>query len=254
MNTQLKDLARQWNKNLIDLLHVLNSKLSRKEIIGIMNKFGPERISEMIAGSNKKNKAVQLLIFSGPSGSGKGTIQEVLFKKVSLKKQLLVNTRNPRPNEKNGVHYNFTDVNDFLSRKKKNDFLISKKVHGNYNALDKKDFYDNLKSNKKIFLEAAIQIAQELKEQKQLKNIRKAFVFVLPPSFEELARRIINRTELEKQKGGVNYQPPSFDEILQRLNRAVQELKESIGIYDYYILNKKNKAAKAAQEIINLVK
>jgi len=163
-----------------------------------------------------------LIIISGPSGAGKGTIcSELLKRNKNLVESLSMTTRAPRGKEVEGVDYNYVS-RDFFEEKIKEDYFLEYAiVHSNeYYGTPKEEVEKKLEEGYSVILEIDIQGALAIKE--KVKNA--LYIFILPPSMEELKRRLINRgTETEEK-------------ILSRFKKAYQEINE-ISKYNYVVVN-----------------
>ncbi|MGM0410175.1 MAG: guanylate kinase [Bacillota bacterium] len=164
-----------------------------------------------------------LFVLSGPSGVGKGTVLDALmedFREVEY--SVSATTRDPRPGEIDGEDYFFISEEKFNKMKEKNKFIESAKVHNNYYGTPKDYVEKSLNEGKDIILEIDIQGAKQVKK----KCPEAVFIFLKPPSLEELKNRLSKRdTENEKNKK-------------IRLKNAKKEIDE-ISEYDYSILNDK---------------
>lgn len=168
-----------------------------------------------------------LLVISGPSGAGKGTLLNLLTKDIkSLELSISATTRKPREGEKDGVNYFFKTPEEF-ARMKQNDELIEWVEYcENYYGTPKKYVEDCVKSGKDVVLEIEVEGALSIKR----KYPDCVLLFIVPPSFEELEKRIRGRgTENNK-------------EIENRLERAKQEMQLAKN-YDYIIVNDNLKKA-----------
>lgn len=164
----------------------------------------------------------QLFILSAPSGTGKTTVYKKALEKLpNLVLSISHTTRTPRESmgEKNGVDYFFIEKEEFKSMIKKDQFLEWAEVHGNYYGTSKKFIEDTLKSGKNILLDIDIQGAMNIKKL-NLPNAR--YIFLVPPSLDELERRLTSRgTETEesltrrlgKAKHEISFKD-QYDEIL----------------------------------------
>lgn len=162
-----------------------------------------------------------LVVISGPSGSGKSTICDLLSKKMNdLCLSISATTRAPREGEKHGINYFFTTEEDFKDKIQKNHFLEWAKVHNNYYGTPKDFVERQLELGKDVILEIDTKGAFQIKE-----NFSEGvFVFILPPSLEELKRRLKDRgSETEE----------SFK---LRFKTAQDELKVA-HLYDYFVIN-----------------
>ncbi len=136
-----------------------------------------------------KNKGV-LIVISGPSGAGKGTICKALLEKhKDIHLSVSATTRNPRQGEVHGINYYFLNKDEFLKKVEEDDFLEWAEVYGNCYGTPKSNVQELLDSGKDVILEIDIQGALKVKENTE----EGVFIFILPPSMEELKpiKRII---------------------------------------------------------------
>ncbi len=168
------------------------------------------------------NKGV-LVVISGFSGSGKGTMmKELVSNYEGYALSISATTRKPREGEEDGREYFFKTEEEFKKMINEDAFLEHACYVGNYYGTPKAYVEKMLNEGKNVLLEIEIQGALNIK--KQMPDA--ALIFILPPSAEELKRRLIGRgTE-------------SMDVIEARLNRAKEEA-EGIENYDYVIVNDK---------------
>jgi guanylate kinase len=175
--------------------------------------------------SNRKNarkKAGRLFVITAPSGAGKTSLIEALMRAdPSLKLSISYTTRAPRPGEKNGVDYHFVDDAEFLAMRSRGEFLESAEVHGYRYGTSKRVIADALARGEDLILEIDWQGAR------QVRSIYPGCVgiFILPPSVEELERRMRSRAQ------------DSDAVIRRRLDNAREELAHS-GEFEYRIINK----------------
>ncbi|SDZ01513.1 guanylate kinase [Proteiniborus ethanoligenes] len=162
-----------------------------------------------------------LIVISGPSGVGKGTVCRYLLdknKEISL--SVSSTTRAPRIGEIDKVSYFFTDKEQFEKMINNEEFLEYAYVHGNYYGTPKKNVLEKVEKGQDVLLEIDIQGALQVKEFYP----DGVFIFILPPTMEELKKRIVNRgTETEAA-------------IEERFKTAYKEI-EYVFKYDYAILN-----------------
>ncbi|MBQ8634956.1 guanylate kinase [bacterium] len=144
----------------------------------------------------KQNKA-KLIIFTGPSGVGKGTILADFFKKAdnNIVYSISNTTRTPRDGEINGMHYFFVSKQEFEKMIEENQFLEHACYSGNYYGTNKKFVDEKIKEGKSVLLEIELQGALQVMQ----KRPDAITIFIKPPSFEELENRLRGRhTESEE--------------------------------------------------------
>jgi len=162
-----------------------------------------------------------LLVLSGPSGSGKGTVSEALMKNNDdIIFSTSVTTRTPRPGEVNGENYFFATREEFEKMVEKDELLEHAFVHTNYYGTPKKFVFDEIEKGEIVLLEIDVQGALQIKK----KYKEAVFIFLIPPTMDELRSRLVKRdTETE-------------DEIETRYRNAFREL-DFVGEYDYFVIN-----------------
>lgn len=162
-----------------------------------------------------------LFVLSGPAGVGKGTVRKRLFEKEThLKYSVSATTRQMRPGEEEGVDYFYKSKEAFEQMIKENALLEYAQYVDNYYGTPRQYVLDELNKGNDVFLEIEVQGALQVK-----KNFPEGvFIFLFPPSLEELKNRIVNRgTETN-------------DVIKQRLQEARKEI-EMMREYDYVVVN-----------------
>ncbi len=162
-----------------------------------------------------------LLVLSGPSGSGKGTVSEALMKNNDdIIFSTSVTTRTPRPGEVNGENYFFATREEFEKMVENDELLEHAFVHTNYYGTPKKFVFDEIEKGEIVLLEIDVQGALQVKK----KYKEAVFIFLIPPTMDELKSRLVKRdTETE-------------DEIETRYRNAFKEL-DFVGEYDYFVIN-----------------
>ncbi len=181
-------------------------------------------------------KRGQLVVISGPSGSGKSTvIKEVYRQRSGLHFSVSYTTRPPRPGEENGVHYHFISRERFEELIGQGMFLEYAQYQGNYYGTGRDVVEDMLAKGQDVLLDIEVQGAA---------SVRKLFpeatlIFMIPPSFAELARRLRGRNSEDETV------------IQGRLARAREEYKQ-IPMYDYLVIN--DKIDDAASEVLAILK
>ena len=173
------------------------------------------------------------LVICAPSGAGKSTLVGRLTAEFPMEFSISCTTRKPRGSEKDGVDYIFLDRETFIDRRGLGYFAEWAEVHGNFYGTPLKPVQDRLAQGKDMLFDIDVQGAAQL----SLSLPEARFVFILPPSLEELERRLRNRgTEGD-------------DVIKQRLFKASEELGFQSS-YDYIVEN--NFVEQCAQSIINI--
>ena len=151
-----------------------------------------------------------LILVSGPSGTGKGTVCDLLRQRhPEISYSISATTRQPRPGEQDGVNYYFYTKEKFQTMIARGELLEWAEVYGNYYGTPKQKVTDRLEAGEDILLEIDTQGALDVMRLMP----DGLFIFLLPPSLEELARRLKGRgTETE-------------DSLQRRLAAAVEEIK-----------------------------
>lgn len=185
-------------------------------------------------GKRKKQKG-NLIVLSGPSGVGKSTvISELLSERSDIHFSVSFTTRAPRVGEENGVNYNFVDRVEFERMIAAGELLEHAEYVGNYYGTSLKVIRDKLDQGVDVLLDIEVQGAAKVRE----KCPEAVLIFIVPPSFEELSRRLHGRnTDGEEVING-------------RLQKAREEYKEIVN-YDYLVVN--DKVPDAAAEIMAIL-
>lgn len=179
-----------------------------------------------------------LIILSGPSGVGKGTVREYIVKsrKIDMVFSISMTTRSPRPGEQDGVDYYFVSKEEFERNIKEGNFLEYATFVGNSYGTPK-DAVERLRNEgKNVLLEIEVTGATQVLN--SVHDDRVVSFFLMPPSIETLKARITGRkTESEEV-------------VNERVEKGLREMKESYR-YDYVIVN--NKVKDAGDEIIRIL-
>ena len=178
----------------------------------------------------------QLIVFSGPSGVGKGTVlKEFLKNKENVSLSISATTRAPREGEQNAVHYYFLSREEFEQKIQDGNMLEYAQYNQNYYGTPKDKVDEALENGKDIILEIEVQGALQIKE----KCPNALLVFVMPPKWEELEKRLVGRGTEDEET------------IKNRLNIAKKELQQAVH-YDYILVNDEvEAAAERLNDIIN---
>lgn len=167
------------------------------------------------------NRKGLLLVVSGPSGAGKGTICKALLNKNDqIKLSVSATTRKPRNGEVHGVNYFFIEKEEFTKMIENGEFLEHAQIYDNFYGTPKAAIIECLEKGQDVILEIEMQGARQIKEVYP----EGVFIFVLPPSLEELKSRIVGRGTETKE------------EIEKRFSCAFEEINQIVN-YDYFIVN-----------------
>ena len=170
-------------------------------------------------------------IISGPSGVGKSTVLHALMeKRKNVYFSVSATTRDPRPGEEDGVHYHFLDVDTFRQWIANDEFLEYAEFVGNFYGTPKRFVDEAMEQGKDVILDIEVQGAIQVTS-KRPDAVR---IFIAPPSWAELERRLTDR--------GTD----SPDKIQKRLLRAKVEF-QTAHTYDYFVIN--NTVEEAVEEL-----
>lgn len=181
----------------------------------------------------------KLIIFSAPSGAGKTTIVHHILKQFSDRLEFSVSacTRAKRPNEMDGRDYYFISTDDFKNKIKKNEFIEWEEVYtGQFYGTLKSEIERIWNAGRHVIFDLDVQGGINLKRQFG----RKAFsIFVMPPSVEELEKRLCER------------KTETSESIAKRISKAKQEI-EMASQFDKVLVNDNlEKACKEAEQLVN---
>jgi len=166
----------------------------------------------------KKGKT---FIVSGPSGAGKSTVlQQLLDKREDLYFSISATTRLPREGEKDGIHYHFLDVGTFQQWIAEDQFLEYAEYVGSFYGTPKRFVDEAMEQGRDVILDIEIQGALQIAA-KRPETVR---IFIAPPSWTELERRLSSRGTDSQEK------------IQERLVRAKVEF-QTAHTYDYFVVN-----------------
>jgi len=166
-----------------------------------------------------------LFVVSGPSGSGKSTVCSNLKQTADFKYSVSCTTRRPRPGEEDGVDYHFLSEEQFDLHVKKGDFLEWARVHNHRYGTLKSVTRETIASGTDLLLDIDVSGAQQIRQSREPWLVGSLVdIFIMPPTFEELERRL--------RKRGTE----SMDQIQMRLKTAQAELPHW-RFYQYVILS-----------------
>lgn len=187
-------------------------------------------------------KKKPIIIFTGPSAVGKGTIEKTLFKFEELRLQLSCSatTRKPRVGEVDGVHYFFISKKEFEDKLKKDMFFEYSHHFDNYYGTLYEEIDRIHKEEKVPFLEIETNGARQILEKaKKEDKYHLITIFILPPTIKDLEDRIRNRNTEDEAS------------IQKRLAKGVEEIKEK-SLFKYQVVN--DIPERAAEELREIIK
>ena len=183
---------------------------------------GQEHVTRTLTNAFKRDRVSQAYILTGPRGVGKTTITKKIQQKYqSFKISVSHTTRLPRSNEVDGVDYHFVDQQRFKELLNNNSFYEHSIIFGNNYGTSKSSVDEIVKKNCNVLFDIDWKGAQQLSKFKELNLLK---VFILPPSKEELEKRLINRNQDGKES------------IKNRLLAYENDIKHSKE-YDHVVVN-----------------
>ncbi len=176
-----------------------------------------------------------LVVVSGPSGVGKGTVmKELVRKNDGIYLSVSATTREKREGEADGVNYHFMSEEDFIKTREENGFIESACFCGNYYGTPKKEVFARLDAGINVVLEIEVQGAMKVRSEYP----EGVYIFMAPPSMSELRSRLENR------------KTESRDKVEERLKTAVWEMGVARK-YNYLVIN--DSVVAAAERISSII-
>ncbi len=177
----------------------------------------------------------RLVVISGPSGVGKSSIVEAVLARTDARFSVSATTREPRPDEIEGVDYTFLTRDEFIERRERGDILEWAQYGGN--------LYGTPRDAVLPLVDVGVDVILDI-ENEGAKQIRAAYpaalmVFVRPPSLEELTRRLMRRGDTSQA------------DIERRLGVAGIQMAEADELYDHVVIN--DDLADAITEVIGIL-
>lgn len=193
------------------------------------------KLGHKAGGPNQRLKMGNLIVLTGPSGVGKGTLVDLVMSRVvGLVRSVSVTTRLPRPGEVEGQSYFFRDRATFDAMVERNEFMEWAEFAGNCYGTPKSWVNAQLKAGHDVLLELEVQGARQIHSQSPAAIL----IFISPPNFNELEERLRARAT------------ETAEIILVRLQKAKQELQEK-NVFQYEVVN--DKLEDAANNLAHIV-
>ena len=185
----------------------------------------------------KLNTRGLLIVISGPSGVGKGTVRKALFNRTGhdLDYSVSMTTRAPREGEVDGVDYYFVSKEEFLNQIEKGNLLEYAEFVGNMYGTPKDKVEEKLANGNEVVLEIEVNGAMQVRE--KMKDA--VFIFIAPPSYDALENRLVRRGTERNEV------------IKERLEKAHREIGQAIN-YDYIVIN--DEVDNAADRIMAIIR
>ena len=178
-----------------------------------------------------------LIVISGPSGSGKTSVVEALCNaEPELTHSISATTRPPRPGEVDGVNYHFLSASEFDELDQQDGFLESAKYGDHYYGTLKSEVEPKIREGKDVVAEIDVHGGMQVKSL----SLKHVSIFILPPSYTVLEKRLRGR------------KTESSQELQQRLQKVKSEIAH-MKYYDYCVVNSENSIEEAVQKIRTII-
>jgi guanylate kinase len=231
LSSQIAELKNQWNGELAKILDSYRAEAGDEK-----------KLEEESTRQFESEAPYQFTILSGPSGVGRSTIGKIL-KDKNVPGIRHYTTRSPRSEEeKQSGIYVYVSQEEFNKMQEEGAFLQDAETYGDWRGITKEEVLNLIKAGQKFYIDKSVWTTKKLLEKKEMKESHHVRIFILPPSFDELVRRLLGRSEQDQS---------NIDEekVLDRLQKSVDALKESFGIYHVYLVNDNLEAV--AKKILN---
>lgn len=250
----LSDLEKRWNETLVRLT---------KTATADNQSIAPENAPYVLQNTTKKTlegKHYNWVLLTSPSGAGKTTFGKAL-ETAGFKRLPRVRTRKQRPGE-SSKDYHFVTREEFDQLLEAGAFLwyiIDSDVQAENRGILKEDFERMIESGEKFYIDAGIETAHQFPQVPEVKKTNFLFIFLLPPSFKTLRERLESRVQEEQDKiaKGLAQKKESsmtLETVDLRLRLAVEQLEQSEGNANYYVVNDDLKTVpQKAKEVASLL-
>jgi guanylate kinase len=193
----------------------------------------------------------QFLVMTAPSGVGKGTVGKMLESEglINLPR---VNTRQRRPNEDEHA-YHFVSEAAYDEMLQRGELLCPTDSGTNRAAIKRQEIMTAIAAGMSFYIDSGAGTARQIKQQPELAQLRFSVVFILPPTFEEMVRRIYKRVGEERAllaQAGLSGGTMDDELIAQRCQIAIKHLAESVQTTDRFVVN--DQVARCANKILGL--